>query len=255
MNTDNTVVRLSDESAKMPFSKLIALYTPVETPPVDENVPPDNVPDDAPPAVDDVPPEQPTPVKPPIQTEPEKPTINPCNVYLCFKDPDVKNFDSLIVALKNGVLDATFFFSAEYIEKNPEKVATVYADGYSIGLYAKNTHADYDGFYAEITAANDYLERIVKQKTRLVASDGVISEYRVQLEKKGYLTHQFEITPSKYIYYSKTLANNVISGFNSYSKPRVLMNSDITSVSSLYEIAKHINSYGVIASCAIDETF
>lgn len=255
MNTDNTVVRLNDGSAKMPFSKLIALYTPIETPPVEDVVPPDDEIDDTPPTVDDTPPTPSTPDVPVTPTEPEKPVINPCDVYLCFKDPDVKNIDSLTVALKNGGLGATFFLSAEYIEANPQTVMSLYTDGYAIALYSANTHDDFDGYYAEITAANGYLERIIKQKTRLAASDGMKSEYRTQLEKRGYLTHQFEIIPSKYIYYSKTLAANVTSKFNFHATARVLMNSDITSVSALYEIARHINSYDVIASYTIDETF
>ncbi len=256
MNTDNTIVRLSDESAKMQFSKLIAMYTPVETPPVTDPTP-ETPSDDTPPAVDNTPPvvDDTPPTPPPVQTKPEEPVINPCEVYICFRDPDVKNLESLMIALKSGRISATFFLSSEYIDANPEKVLSIYTAGHSIALYAKNGHDSFDGFYGEITSANDYLERIIKQKTRLVALDGSENEYKAQIEQKGYLTHSYEITPSKYIYYSKTLSNTVITALNSHARARVLMNTDITSVTALYDIAKHINSYSIITSYAIDETF
>ncbi len=245
MNSDKTIVRINDGSAKLSFSKLLELYTPVEKPPVQV---PDPIPDnpDNPNGNDDPPVDE-----PPID---DKPVINPSDVYLCFTDPDPKNISSLMVALENENLDATFFLSGEYIANNPKSVMLIHAKGYSTALYIKQSHSDFEALYEDITSANELLERITKQKTRVLSfKPKYDNEIIKKLENKGYKLHDFNIVPSSYTT-SKKLAEDVIAKINSSRTARVLLETNITSVSSIYEIGKYINSYSIVTSYAIDET-
>ena len=250
MNPDNSIVRLSDASAKLSFGQLTAMYTPQQTPPVVEKPPettPVTPPNDStqPPSVND---DHPI-TKPPEQTPQVVEKILPCDIYLCYANPNTDELASLLVALENENLGATFFFSHEYITENPESVMLINVKGYPTALRLDDKYTDFESYYAALTEANNALFRVTKQKTRLVATETMKNE----LKEAGYIPHSFDIIPQK-AYSSKALAKNVISKFNSYPRARVLMGTDITAVSALYEIGSHIEEHDVLHSYSIDET-
>lgn len=256
MNTDKTIVRLSDASARMSFSNLVALYTPAppvvdpspETPPV--TVTPPDVSTDPPVTGNDQPTEQ-----TPIPQQPDTPVVHPCSVYLTFANPSGETLPSLLIALERQNIDVTFAFSSDYILKNSDSILDIFARGYTIAINANGNYSDALQLHEDVELANLLLQRITKQKTRVVTlpsdiGNGVINS----LKTKGYVPHRINIVPQKNIYSSKKLAESVISKFNSYPKACVSMTSDITGISALYEIGKHIDSYDIINSYPLDET-
>ncbi|MBE6689017.1 MAG: hypothetical protein E7588_07055 [Ruminococcaceae bacterium] len=255
MNTDNTIVRLSDASAKLPFGKLIEMHTPpppvvtppVVTPPEDNNT---NVITPPAPSTDD-----PPVIKPPVNTEPDEPEILPCDVYLFIADPDPTVIPSLFVALKKANLNAAFALSSEYIKNNPQSVLKIFVSQYPIALNADKDYTDVELLTRDINTSNLLLERITKQKTRIITLPSDIgSGIHEILEKSGYVTYKTNIKPTQKYSSSKALANHVISKFNSFPKANVLINADMTGVSAIYELGKHINSYDIINSLIPDET-
>lgn len=229
INSDKVIVRISDSSAAMSFSKLLALYDPIDTQPV-------------------------TP--PPVQTNPtpDPPTINPCNAYISFVNPRKENLSSLLVALQNENLNATFFFTWDYMISNPDAVLQIYTEGHSAALSISGNYTDFEALYSDAEKANQLLERITKKKSRQVFVDSNCNLNLLnQLESKGYIIRKFNITPTN-TSSSKAIANSVISKMNSHKEAFIRLNTDIYSISSLYEIGKYISVNNSVHSYSLDET-
>lgn len=249
MNSDNTIIRLSDSTAKMPFSKLIELYNPVIEAPGDEK--PSIVPEKPSgeeehvtlPSQGDKP-----STDTPSNENPPEPAIVSCNLYLCFADPHTDTLDDLLTALESRSLASTFFLSYDYIKSNPKIVLKLYSRGYSIGLYGKEADNGID----EIYKANDLLRKITKKKTRIVALDSPGNT--ALLERNGFNVHSFNITSPFNPSSSKIVASAVTSALPGVSTAKILMQSDMYSVSAIYEIGRFINSHDIIHSREIDET-
>lgn len=252
MNSDNTVLRLSDSTAKMPFSKLIELYNPIIDVPVEEKPPVyDNPSVTNPPPSSQITP----PVDNPSVVDPPEPVIIPCDLYLCFTDPQTSTLDDLITALKSRTLPATFFLSENYIEKHPLDVIKLYSNGYSIGIYCDNTYGENtEKALQSVSGANNSLRKLTKTKTRTVVLGIADNDLNKQLVQNGFTVHSFNIhSPSKPSS-SRAAASAVISALPGISTAKILMKSDMYSVAAIYEIGKFINSNDIIKTYAVDET-
>lgn len=256
MNSDNTVIRLSDSSAKMSFTKLIELYNPVieepeiDKPPISPN-PPDVI--EPPITVPDTP-DKP-PVDKPVTEDPPAPVIIPCNLYMCFTDPQSNTLNDLITALKSRNLPATFFLSRDYIKNNQKNVIKLYSHGYSIGIFCKNEKSGTsEEALEEVNYANNLLRKIIKKKTRVITLENVTDNLNDLLVQNGFKIHSFNIHSPSNPKSSIAVSSAIASALPGVSVAKILMNSDIYSVSAIYETGRFINSHDIIKSYTIDET-
>ncbi|MBQ9941305.1 MAG: polysaccharide deacetylase family protein [Clostridia bacterium] len=245
MNPENTIVRLSDTSAKLPFSKLISLYTPITEPVV---TPPSN--NDTPPAQPD---ENDNTDNPPDVVEPV-PVIIPCDVSIGFKNPDPKNLDKLIVALESKKLPASFFLSSDYIENNPKDVLKIYSHGYSIGIAVSTDYSDNSQIISDVNRANDNLRRIIKQKTRILLIRNNKNNLLDFLSENGFTPHIFDFESPANPKTSKQVTDSIKEYLPGRSKIKLLIGSDIFSITSLYETGDFLNGNDIINLYGIDET-
>lgn len=252
MNSDNTVIRLSDSTAKMPFTKLLELYNPIIETPGDEK-PPVSSDDPTPVAPPD------TPDKPPVDNppteKPPEPVIIPCDLYMCYTDPQNSTLDDLITALESRDIPATFFLSNDYIKSYPQNVVKLYSQGYSIGIYCRSSGFETPEEALEsICSANSLLRKITKKKTRIITLSYENDALNKLLEQNGFNVHSFNIHSPSNPAYSGSVASAVTSALPGVSTAKILMASDMYSVSAVYEIGRFINSHDIIKKYTIDET-
>jgi len=256
MNSDNTIIRLSDSTAKMSFTKLIERYNPVieapepEKPPVSSDTPGVTDPPVTPPDTPDKP-----PVDDPVTDDPPAPVIVPCDLYLCFTDPQSNTLDDLITALESRSLPATFFLSYDYIKSNQKNVIKLYTHGYSIGIFCENEKAgSSEKALEDIHYANNLLRKIIKKKTRIITLENADDSLNGLLVQNGFKVHSFNILSPSAPKNSSAVVSAVTSALPGVSIAKILMKSDMYSVSAIYETGRFINSHDIIKTYTIDET-
>ncbi len=135
-------LRFADKRAKLSFSELIKLYSPIKK----------------------------DPVPPPVITEdpqPPKVDIGTRTIYLSFELSGFGYVRSLIDTLYTNGVKATFFCSADGILENPDTVRKIINQGHSIGLLIDGSNT-YESFYR----AKEALRLVTKKSTRLVRISG-----------------------------------------------------------------------------------
>ncbi len=152
-------IRVSDITAQLSFEDLIKLYDPEETP-----------------------------EKPPV-IEPGDPSENPSviqpnarTLYIAISPCEGESSSDIMAVLNERNTKATFFFTKESIENDPETVIDVFIHGHAIGVTGETAEA------AE--SANEALSSLLNFKTRLCMP---MFEGAEALERKGYKTVNYDI--------------------------------------------------------------
>ncbi|NLT58786.1 MAG: hypothetical protein GXX99_07475 [Clostridiales bacterium] len=94
-----------------------------------------------------------------------RPTLlDPAPIHLLLRGSGVA-FDRMLRTLEGHGLRGAFFFSADDIAANPDRVRRLYVSGHTIGIYAA-------GGLEEAERANALLMQLIKTKTALVFKTG-----------------------------------------------------------------------------------
>lgn len=121
------------------------------------------------------------------------------DIYLTFDDgPNEPYTSQLLDLLKQHNVKATFFVCGQNIEKSPESIRRIVADGHAIGnhtYFHKPLHAITGEQVSEAAKTNELIERYTGVHTKLFRFPQGISTpwIRATLRKRGYSIYHWNI--------------------------------------------------------------
>ena len=137
------------------------------------------------------------------------PTITPYTegkvAYLTFDDgPDDKNTPAILDILKNYGVFATFYVCGNMIEKNPEVLKRIYAEGHAIGNHSYNhnyndLYSNTDNFLKQISDTDELIKEIIGVRPLIIRTPGGRAgmwtpEYEPLMTACGYVEHDWNVS-------------------------------------------------------------
>lgn len=135
------------------------------------------------------------------------PVLTDRTIYLTIEDSPGEYTDEILDVLKRYGYKATFFIIGDNAADNPSALARIVGEGHAIGLHTMSHDVsaltDPDAILADITAENELLYALVKQKSHIwrapEGSQGVPALDAVGellLNQDGYLIWDYTVEPS-----------------------------------------------------------
>ena len=258
-------LRISDGKQKLSFTELIKRYSPTKLPEKDPS--PDDGSDSDP---DD---DLPGPDRPPVI--PDVPEIGARTIYLTFENLPNEFTGDILDLLKKHQRKATFFCEGDKMLEYPELVRRILVEGHAIGIHSMTHDSGFleespDNFIADWNEANDVLEMVAKQRTRLYrAPEGLKNTLRTDpawedaARRAGMLVYDWNInsydyfegenTPSK-IYRRITTKLFALEEHLETDTALIRFHSLPETIAVLDQVLTYIDSYPQLVTAVIDET-
>lgn len=227
-SANESVIRISDESANKELTDLIKQYNPdIVTEGEETNVPE--------PSIND-----PDPIE----------VIGERLIFLTFEGKLDTNTEMILDLLNQYQMKATFFITGENLTDNTDTLRRIIVEGHSIGLHTmthnENKYSnDFNSLIDEFNTQNDILYKLTKYKTRLCrAPEGsssdklfIDSTNGMLLYELGYIVWDWNVNMS-----NPSLIN-AESGIKRYTKPVLRFESNDVTLETLPEILEYIASH------------
>lgn len=174
---DSSMVRVTDSRATLSDSQISRMYAENTTstsiqPSVPESTTGDSI-----------------VTKPPEPSEPEEKEPVERRLYLTFTDSPSAYTKGILNVLAQTGAKGTFFVTPEDMQKYPEMVVRMAAEGHTIGISVTGEEVLNDAAQCQayLEECDVLLRRLVKQSSFLVRTEGAVSAQVQQLlEKQGY---------------------------------------------------------------------
>lgn len=128
----------------------------------------------------------------------------PKTMYLTFDDgPDAENTEKILDTLKDRNVKATFFVIGENVERYPEVVQRIVAEGHALGIHCYNhdydvIYNDADSFIADFEKAHQLVYEVTGVDVRLFRfPGGSVNAYNKEVREEIV----FHMTEKGYVYY------------------------------------------------------
>lgn len=128
----------------------------------------------------------------------------PKTMYLTFDDgPDAENTEKILDTLRDRNVKATFFVIGENVERYPEVVQRIVAEGHALGIHCYNhdydvIYKDADSFIADFEKAHQLVYEVTGVDVRLFRfPGGSVNAYNKEVREEIV----FRMTEMGYVYY------------------------------------------------------
>lgn len=221
MTKKETAIRISDGSEKKSFNQLLIIYNPslaeVETTKNESSVVTTEVLTDA------------VETTIPLETQEE---IGARTIYFTFSGCPNEYTPDILKILYSYGYKALFLTDESRITNNAAVIRRIAVEGHTFGILLptdKNNEVIYD---YEKTPANDLLYYIIKYKTRIVSTEGYISDdKRLSLESAGYIITEYN---------SELPEDNNISAKKLFNKAQEYIRANETVIFRFYSNANMV---------------